>query len=245
MSSLIGDSIVYGGAWTSGALREVFEEVPKTRAWLEILAVLAETQSVFGLIPERDARAVAATCRTIEVDDAFLLEVRAGYESSGHSLVGLLDAVARRCPGETGEWVCYGATVQDITDTWLMTALGRVRETIGRDLVAIDGRLVGSRPRAPRHADGGSHARPARAADHVRLQGRRVGCPRSGATGAGSTSCGRGWTSVSWRAASGASRRSGRVPSSSRPDSSSGWASVHRRSRGPRLATSSASGVAG
>jgi hypothetical protein len=36
MSSLIGDSIVYGGSWTSGVLREVFEEIPKNRAWLEI-----------------------------------------------------------------------------------------------------------------------------------------------------------------------------------------------------------------
>jgi len=142
MPSLIGDSIVYGGAWTSGALREVFEEIPRTRAWLEILAVLAETQAEVGLIPDEDAAAVATTCRTIAVDGAFLDEVRAGYEASGHSLVGLLDAVARRCPGESGEWLCYGATVQDITDTWLMTALRVARETIGRDLAAIDARLA-------------------------------------------------------------------------------------------------------
>ena len=142
MSSLIADSIVYRGAWTSGALREVFEEIPRTRAWLEILAVLAETQAEVGLIPDEEAAAVATTCRTIAVDGAFLDEVRAGYEASGHSLVGLLDAVARRCPSESGEWLCYGATVQDITDTWLMTALAVARETIGRDLATIDARLA-------------------------------------------------------------------------------------------------------
>ena len=142
MSALIGDSIVYGGAWTAGVLREVFEEVPKTRAWLEILAVLAETQADVGLIPDAEARAVATTCRTIPVDDAFLREVRTGYEASGHSLVGLLDAVGRRCPDGSGEWLCYGATVQDVTDTWLMTALALARDSIGRDLTTIDSRLA-------------------------------------------------------------------------------------------------------
>ncbi len=142
MAALVSDSTIYGGAWTSTALRAVFDEVPKTGAWLKILAVLAETQASFDLIPGPQARDVAATCRGIEIDRAFLEEVREGFESSGHSLVGLLDAVRRRCPAGAGEWVCYGATVQDITDTWLMTALRAAREVIGHDLLEIDGHLA-------------------------------------------------------------------------------------------------------
>lgn len=142
MASLISESTVYGGSWTTPALQALFDEVPRTRAWLEILAVLAETEAEFELIPADAARDVAATCRGVGVDAAFLEEVRAGFERSGHSFVGLLDAVSTRCPADSGEWLCYGATVQDITDTWLMTALRDARSTIELDLAAIDGDLA-------------------------------------------------------------------------------------------------------
>lgn len=138
----IADSVVYGGAWTTPALRAVFDEAARTRDWLEILAVLAETQAAFGLIPEDPARHAAAACRAASVDAAFLDEVRAGYETSGHSLVGLLEAVAARCDGDGGEWLCFGTTVQDITDTWLMRALLTAHAAIDADLATTETGLV-------------------------------------------------------------------------------------------------------
>lgn len=150
MSLLFVDSQVYGNAWSTPELRAVFDEVPRTRAWLEILAVLAETQAAFGLIPSAAAADVARTCREIEPDGAFLEEVRRGFEASNHSTVGLIAAVGRRCPGESGEWLYYGATVQDLTDTWTMAALRDARALFARDLEAIDGSL---RALARRHRD--------------------------------------------------------------------------------------------
>jgi adenylosuccinate lyase len=117
---------------------------------LEILAVLAETQAEFGLIPPDAAHSVATTCRTVELDNAFFEEVRAGFEATNHSTLGLIRAIQRRCPGNSGEWVYYGATVQDITDTWTALVLRQVWEIVSRELTEIETNLL---QRASEHRD--------------------------------------------------------------------------------------------
>src|SRR6266496_3501622 len=74
------DSLIYQNSWGTPELRALFDDVPRTRFWLEILAALAETQAEFGLIPPEAAQAVATTCRTVELDTVFFEEVRAGFE---------------------------------------------------------------------------------------------------------------------------------------------------------------------
>jgi len=135
------DSLIYQNSWGTPELRALFDDVPRTRSWLEILAVLAETQAEFGLIPPDAARSVATTCRTVELDNAFFEEVRAGFEATNHSTLGLISAIQWRCPGNSGEWVYYGATVQDITDTWTALVLRQVRETVSRELTEIEANL--------------------------------------------------------------------------------------------------------
>jgi adenylosuccinate lyase len=136
------DSLIYQSSWGTPELRQVFDDVPRTRSWLEILATLAETQAEFGLIPHEAAQAVATTCRTVELNAAFFQEVRAGFEATNHSTLGLIRALQRRCPGDSGEWLYYGATVQDLTDTWTALALRKVREVVERELAAIEGELL-------------------------------------------------------------------------------------------------------
>jgi adenylosuccinate lyase len=132
------DSLIYQNSWGTPELRELFDDVPRTRSWLEILAVLAETQAEFDLIPRDAAQLVASTCRTVELDEAFFEEVRTDFEATNHSTLGLIRAVQRRCPGDSGEWLYYGATVQDITDTWTAIVLQRVRGIVSRELKEIE-----------------------------------------------------------------------------------------------------------
>jgi adenylosuccinate lyase len=127
-------SRVYGSAWSTPALRDLFGDQARTRRWLDLLATLAEVQGEFGLIPAESAAAVAAACRSVTLDDAFFDEFRAGYEATGHSTAGLIEAMRRRCPKGAGEWLYFGATVQDITDSWLMLALADARALLLADL---------------------------------------------------------------------------------------------------------------
>ena len=136
MPTHLSDSLIFRNSWGTDETRAIFDDEPRTRAWLEILAALAESQAEAGLIPAEAGRAVAQACRDLPLDAAFFDDVRQGYEATNHSALGLIMAVQRRCPGDSGEWVYYGATVQDITDTWTMMALGRMREILRRDLGA-------------------------------------------------------------------------------------------------------------
>jgi adenylosuccinate lyase len=134
MPSHLSDSLIYRNSWGTDETRAIFDDEPRTRAWLEILAVLAETQAEVGLIPAEAAREVARACRSLPLDAEFFEEVRRGFEATNHSTLGLIKAVQRRCPGDSGEWVYYGATVQDLTDTWTMLALNQVWGIVHRDL---------------------------------------------------------------------------------------------------------------
>ena len=142
MATQITDSLIYRNSWGTQETRAIFDDVPRTRAWLQILAVLAEAQAEVGLIPAEAAQQVAETCRAVELDAEFFEEVRAGFEATNHSTMGLIRAVQRRCPGDSGEWFYYGTTVQDVTDTWTMQAVGQVWEILTRDLSALEAALL-------------------------------------------------------------------------------------------------------
>ena len=156
-------------------MRALFADVPRTRRWLDLLALLAEVQAEHGLIPAEAAQDIRATCRSIEVDADFLA-ANAGKATKQPPTrhLGLIAAVARRCSGSGGEWFYFGATVQDLTDTWLMLTLREARahsDRRSRSRDSGDGRPL---PAPSRHGHGRANPRPAGLADHFRLQGRRL-----------------------------------------------------------------------
>src|SRR2546428_1880509 len=120
------DSLIYQSSWGTPELRLLFDDVPRTRSWLEILATLAETQADFGLIPQEAAQAVATTCRTVELDAAFFEEVRAGFEATNHSTLGLIRALQRRIPGNGGGWLPHCGPGHEITTTLSAVVLHKV-----------------------------------------------------------------------------------------------------------------------
>jgi adenylosuccinate lyase len=127
-------SSIYGGAWATPEMRMLFDDIPRTKKWIELLVILGEVQAEFGVIPPEAAQDIKASCATLSVDDDFLAECRAGYESTAHSTAGLILAVARRCAFSGADWFYFGATVQDVADTWLMLALRDARRLLTADL---------------------------------------------------------------------------------------------------------------
>ena len=75
-------SAIYGGAWATPEMRALFADVPRTRRWLDLLALLADVQAEHGIIPADAAQDIQATCRSIEVDDGFLAECRERIRSN-------------------------------------------------------------------------------------------------------------------------------------------------------------------
>ena len=135
----ITDSLIYGSAWGTEEMRSVFDDVPRTQAWLEVLAALAQEQARLGLIPQTAADEIA---RNADVRQLNFDNIRRGYHETSHSTLGLIRELQRVLSPEAGEWVYFGATVQDITDTWTSLALKRVAEIAYRDLRALEACLL-------------------------------------------------------------------------------------------------------
>ncbi len=137
MSVHISDSAIYRNSWATPELRALFDDAALTAGWIEVMVVLAETEAEFGLMPTAAARQLADTCKIVPLEEAFFTEVREDFERTNHSLLGLIRALQRRCPGDSGEWLCYGATVQDITDTHTARILVKVRDIFEDQLTSV------------------------------------------------------------------------------------------------------------
>ncbi|MGZ8184359.1 MAG: 3-sulfopropionylcysteine synthase XcbD [Methylobacter sp.] len=136
------DSTIYGSSWADPELRPLFTEQNRIKGWLEVMTVLAQTQAEFGLIPAQAAIEIRRAYENIDIDDAFLKEAAEEFVKTNHSLIGLINAVKQRCEATGGEWLCYGVTVQDITDTHTVRTLLKVHEHFLAQITGIERILV-------------------------------------------------------------------------------------------------------
>jgi adenylosuccinate lyase len=134
----LSDSTIYGPSWADPELRSLFAEQNRVKGWLAVMTILAEVQAEFGLIPKQAASEIEKACESLEVDEAFLREVGEGFAETQHSLMGLINAVKKRCGASGGEWLCYGVTVQDVTDTHTVRTLLKVHRHFLEQLVEIE-----------------------------------------------------------------------------------------------------------
>lgn len=158
MGARLSDSRLYAHLWGTDEMRAVFDEEARLQSWLDVLAALAAVQAELGLIPAGSAEAIAAAARVELLDLDLAAEVT---RSTSHSTLGLIAALQRLLPPEAAEHVYYGATVQDLTDTWTALAMRRVGRVVWRDLGAVEGLLLDL---AERHRDtlmpGRTHGQP-------------------------------------------------------------------------------------
>jgi adenylosuccinate lyase len=134
------DSRIFGHLWTTPEVSALFSDEGRTQAWLDILAALALAQADVGLVPAEAAEAIRAGADVTRLDLDFVAEQT---RATGHSTAGLIQALRQSLPAHAREWVYYGATVQDLTDTWfsfIFRVLGDIAE---RDVARMRDRALG------------------------------------------------------------------------------------------------------
>lgn len=151
-------SDVFDHLWTTAETRELLGDRGRTQAWLDFLAALAAEQAALGMVPEAAAAEIAARARVERLDlDAVGEETR----RSGHSTLGLIRVLQRELSPQAREWVSFGATVQDVSDTWTGLVAQRMLAIARRDLGAVERSLLAL---ADRHRDtimcGRTHGQP-------------------------------------------------------------------------------------
>jgi adenylosuccinate lyase len=139
VSAHLVDSLVFGHIWATEEVRALFTDRGRTEAWLEILGSLALAQADVGVIPAAAAQAVS---QSLDIDRVDLHDVAEVTRATGHSTQGLIATLQHALPEAAREWVYYGATVQDLTDTWTSTVVRRVHDICIRDIDALLALLV-------------------------------------------------------------------------------------------------------
>ena len=131
-------SAVYAHLWSTPEVDALLGDEGRLASWLDILAALARAQGELGLIPAEAADEIARRALVENIDLEYVADQTRVTE---HSTLGLIRGVQRVVSAEAGEWFCYGATVQDVSDTWAALIMRDVARMAERDLAAIEAAL--------------------------------------------------------------------------------------------------------
>jgi adenylosuccinate lyase len=158
MGARLTDSVAYAHLWATDETRALFDERARWQRWLDILAALAAAQADLAVIPASSAQAIAEHARVDNLDLDFLAEET---RRTAHSTLGLIRALRRVLPDDAAEHVYYGATVQDLTDTWFALTMRDVGDLVDRDVRRLVGAVTGLAARHERTVmPGRTHAQP-------------------------------------------------------------------------------------
>jgi adenylosuccinate lyase len=134
------DSAVFGHLWTTPEASALFCDQGRIQAWLDILAALAQAQADVGLVPPAAATAIQTHADASKLDLNLVAEQT---RATGHSTMGLIRALREVLPDHAREWVYYGATVQDLSDTWFALVFRALGDIAERDLTRMRDRALG------------------------------------------------------------------------------------------------------
>lgn len=132
------DSEVFGHQWTTGEGRAIFDETARIQRWLQVIIALARAQSECDIIPARVLPAIEGLAET----DLSIPDIARQTRATSHSTLGMIHVLRDMLPEGAKEYVYYGTTVQDVTDTSQVLEMQAVARLIWRDLWQIEGQLL-------------------------------------------------------------------------------------------------------
>jgi adenylosuccinate lyase/3-carboxy-cis,cis-muconate cycloisomerase len=132
------DCTLLGDFFGTPAMRAVFDSRALLQSWLDVEVALAEAEAGCGVIPAGALPAIRAAGRAEAYD---LEELRVEITATQHPLVPLVRALTAAA-GDSGRYVHYGATTQDVMDTACVLQVRSGLELLDADLGAIRASLA-------------------------------------------------------------------------------------------------------
>jgi adenylosuccinate lyase len=93
---------------------EIFGLDNTLQRMLDVEAALAMAQAKVGMIPNEAAKEIITKARVKNIDPSLFMEK---YNKTMHSVVSMVWSLSAACQKESGEYIHWGATTQDIIDT--------------------------------------------------------------------------------------------------------------------------------
>jgi 3-carboxy-cis,cis-muconate cycloisomerase len=119
-------------------MRAIFEDRALIAKYIEVEVALARAEARCGVIPSAAAEEIAARSRVDALDFDLL---RQETEIVGYPILPLVHQLARMC-GESGRYLHWGATTQDIMDTAVVLQVRDALQVVGSELNDLRAILV-------------------------------------------------------------------------------------------------------
>ena len=92
-------------------MKDLFSNDARVQSWLDLESALAQAQAEIGMIPAEAARNIAENSHIDKID---LVRMNELLEKIGHGFVPLIKVLVDACDEESGKYVHYGVTTQNI-----------------------------------------------------------------------------------------------------------------------------------
>ncbi len=139
MAASLFDSQLFGSLFSAGEVSRLFSDSAEVRAMLLVEGAVAKAQGALGIIPQDSADAIGRAVMEVAIDPGALHN---GTRQDGTPVPALVAALRSEMNApEHAQFIHWGASTQDVTDTALMLRLRQVLTLIETDLKAVVTRL--------------------------------------------------------------------------------------------------------
>ena len=212
--AMAGSSPLLSAIFASAAVGEIFSDRAVLQAMLDFEAALAAAEAEVGRHPRDRGRADQVRLRRGALRSSTTIGKEAAL--AGNVAIPLVKALTAKVNEKARGYVHWGATSQDVIDTGFVLSARRAIDSHARRSCSVDAGARRAGREASRHGHGRPHADAAGAADHLRLQGRRLALRPDRRGGAAAARRGAMRSRCSSAARPERSRRSGRTARRSR-----------------------------
>jgi len=132
-ASSVVDSLLFRDAFGTPRMREIFSDRALVGRYIEVEVALARAEARCGVIPAEAAEAIAKASRLDRIDFDHLREET---DIVGYPILPLVHQLVEMC-GESGRYLHWGATTQDIMDTANVLQIRAAIAVVDEDLRAL------------------------------------------------------------------------------------------------------------
>lgn len=113
MATSVLNSVLYRDAFGTPKMRHIFEDTTLIQKYIDVEVALAKAEAKCGVIPSEAAVEIELSADIEKLD---LEKMREETDIVGYPILPLVHQLSEMC-GESGRYVHWGATTQDIMDT--------------------------------------------------------------------------------------------------------------------------------
>jgi len=133
MASTVVDSVLFRDAFGTQKMRQLFSDGALVQRYIDAEVALARAEARCGVIPAEAAEVIARESRIERID---FDHMREETDIVGYPILPLVHQLVAMC-GESGRYVHWGATTQDIMDTAVALQVRDALDSIAADIRAL------------------------------------------------------------------------------------------------------------